>query len=89
MINVPIPTSPKVTDLQNQFSRVDIRGNSDGKKLRELLKRKAAGQYNTVDREQESRWFWRVKIFLPMLMLMGKSRGYDFRSKRAERPDRI
>ena len=52
MIVVQTPTSPKVTDLSNQFSRVRMRGNSDGKKLRELLAKKSSGQFNTADSEQ-------------------------------------
>jgi hypothetical protein len=51
MINVPKPTSPKVTETQNQIARIRMRGNASATKLKELRAKKLAGQNNVNDSE--------------------------------------
>jgi hypothetical protein len=51
MITVQKPLSPKVTEIENQISRVRMRGNASSKKIKELRALKLAGQHNVNDSE--------------------------------------
>jgi hypothetical protein len=45
------PISPKTTEIDNQISRLDIRGNACAKNVRELRAKKMAGEHDINDRE--------------------------------------
>ena len=51
MIAVQKPISPKVTEIENQISRVRMRGNASAKKIKELRAKKLAGQHNINDKD--------------------------------------
>jgi hypothetical protein len=51
MINVPKLTSPKITEIQSQKSRIRIRNNAAAKKYRELHAAKRARETNVDDKQ--------------------------------------